>query len=187
MSHKKIDRRKQYTRKVLKESLIQLLKTEPIATISVKALCEKADINRSTFYAHYQDVFDLLTQIEDEIITGLKSYLAKYNYDSETEMIQMTEKLVEFIASEHQACVILLSPNGQTSFEQKVRALVQTHILKYWHQIGFESERVLAYSIAFILSGSIEVIHTWLKTGMKETPQEMANMIVSFINQGLVN
>src|SRR5699024_5578943 len=53
LSQKRIDRRKQYTRKVLKESLIELLKNKPIATISVKALCEKADINRSTFYAHY--------------------------------------------------------------------------------------------------------------------------------------
>ena len=53
---KKLDRRKKYTRKVLKESLIALLADDkPISAVTVKEICERADINRSTFYMHFSD------------------------------------------------------------------------------------------------------------------------------------
>lgn len=50
----KNDRRVRYTKKVIKESLLELLKTTPFEQITVKALCQKAEINRATFYTHYE-------------------------------------------------------------------------------------------------------------------------------------
>ena len=73
MSSKKIDRRKKYTRMVLKESLLEILKSKPITSITVKEICERADINRSTFYSHFNDQFDLLFQIEEELIDDMIS------------------------------------------------------------------------------------------------------------------
>ena len=51
MKQEKIDRRIKYTKHALQEAMIELLETHPIAKISVSMLCEKADVNRSTFYA----------------------------------------------------------------------------------------------------------------------------------------
>lgn len=53
---------------VLKESLMKLLKEKSISTITVKEICVLADINRSTFYSHYLDQFDLLNQTKDYLI-----------------------------------------------------------------------------------------------------------------------
>ena len=69
MKSEKIDRRIKYTKTLLKNSLVDLMREYPIAKISVKMLCETADINRSTFYAHYSDQFDLLITLEREVIT----------------------------------------------------------------------------------------------------------------------
>ena len=63
------DRRTRYTQMVLKKSLIEWMEQKPLAKITIKELCERADINRCTFYAHYRDQYDLLQQIEDEIIS----------------------------------------------------------------------------------------------------------------------
>ena len=65
------DRRTRYTQMVLKKSLIEWMEQKPLAKITIKELCERADINRCTFYAHYRDQYDLLQQIEDEIILSL--------------------------------------------------------------------------------------------------------------------
>ena len=46
--------------KRIQEALLELLKVKNIQQITVRAICEMADINRSTFYAHYLDVYDLL-------------------------------------------------------------------------------------------------------------------------------
>ena len=60
MKELKMDRKTRYTRMVLQDSLIELMKEKPISKITIKELCEKADINRTTFYAHYTDQYDLL-------------------------------------------------------------------------------------------------------------------------------
>ena len=61
------NRRTLYTKKVIKESLIELLKTREIHQVTVTDICKKADINRGTFYTHYKDAFDLFQSMEDEL------------------------------------------------------------------------------------------------------------------------
>lgn len=75
MVEKKTDRRILKTKRVLRESLLYLLLL-PIQKISVSLLCEKSDINRSTFYTYYSSPMDL-ESIEDEI---LKNYAGR-RYD----------------------------------------------------------------------------------------------------------
>ena len=56
---KKLDRRTAYTRMVIKESLYKLLEKKHLSEITVKELCAQADINRTTFYRNYMDIYDL--------------------------------------------------------------------------------------------------------------------------------
>ena len=62
------DARVRYTREVIRKSFLELLKEKPAAKITVKELCEKSGINRSTFYKHYADVYDLMEKLEEEIL-----------------------------------------------------------------------------------------------------------------------
>ena len=62
----KTDRRVQYTKRALTSALIDLMRENHISKISVKALCAAADVNRSTFYAHFRNQYDLLAYIEAE-------------------------------------------------------------------------------------------------------------------------
>src|SRR5699024_9614754 len=63
----KIDRRISRTKKRLRESLTTLMQEKPVQSITVREIAELADINRSTFYLHYQDVYDMVTQIQDDM------------------------------------------------------------------------------------------------------------------------
>ncbi len=65
------NRRTLYTKKIIKESLIELLQTNDIHQITVTNICNKADINRGTFYSYYKDAFDLLQSIEEESLIEL--------------------------------------------------------------------------------------------------------------------
>ncbi len=60
------DRRIRYTKQVLKDSLFELMQETPVEKITVKELCARADINRATFYAHYDTMTALLEEIEVE-------------------------------------------------------------------------------------------------------------------------
>lgn len=61
------NRKVRLTKKVLKETLVELLLVKNIAKISVTELCDKADVNRSTFYSHYSGLEAVLNEIEDEL------------------------------------------------------------------------------------------------------------------------
>ena len=68
MKSEKIDRRVKLTILILKDALIKAMLNTHISKISVKQLCEMADVNRSTFYAHFQDQYHLLESICQEAI-----------------------------------------------------------------------------------------------------------------------
>ena len=72
------DRRVRKTRQQLRRCLAILLKEKKIQEITVREIMEMADLNRGTFYLHYRDVFDLLEQIEKELLSGLDAALQKY-------------------------------------------------------------------------------------------------------------
>ncbi len=62
-----MDRRTAYTRMVIKDSLIKLLEDKHLSEITVKAVCELAQINRATFYRNFMDVYDVYEQMEEEL------------------------------------------------------------------------------------------------------------------------
>ena len=67
MPETKNNRRVRFTRSALREALIDLILEKPLVSITVKDICARADINRSTFYLHFKDVTDILRTTEDEI------------------------------------------------------------------------------------------------------------------------
>ena len=68
MPEARSNRRVRFTRSALREALIDLILEKPLVSITVKDICARADINRSTFYLHFKDVTDILRATEDEII-----------------------------------------------------------------------------------------------------------------------
>ncbi|WP_226645376.1 TetR/AcrR family transcriptional regulator [Mesobacillus subterraneus] len=182
-----MDRRKKYTRMVLRESLMDLLKNKPISNITIKEICELADINRSTFYSHYSSQYDLLNAIEEEFIEDMVATLNQYNFSKEEEALKMTEKILEYIAQNSDVCQTLLSENSDIHFQKKGMMITQEFIFKNWITDSHFDRETFEYINIFVVSGSIYVIKNWLENGMDKPPREMAEIINNFINRGLSN
>ena len=96
--HMKIDKRVRYTKMFLKEALIKLLNEKPISRITIKELCEEAEINRATFYSHYQDQYDLLDQLEQEMFDKPLLYIESLKEDaSENRVKQIVKEILHNI------------------------------------------------------------------------------------------
>ncbi len=180
----KLDRRKKYTRKVLKESLITLLADKPISAVTVKEVCEKADINRSTFYTHYSDQYDLLEKIEEEITEDMANYLNRYSYMIEEESIQLTQKILEYITDNKIVFRTLLNRNASPTFEKHMMKLTRQFMMNNWRAGSHVKEGDSKYLSTFVISGAIHVIKDWIENDMDKLPEEMALMINNFINYG---
>ena len=70
------DHRTRVTKMLIRRAFTDLLRVKPVQSISIKELCEKAGVNRGTFYAHYASVHDLLMQMEDEMLAEINEVLS---------------------------------------------------------------------------------------------------------------
>ena len=76
MNDKKDSARVRMTKQMLRQAFTQLLLEKPIQNITVRELCEKAQVNRGTFYIHYKDIYDLMESIEEQMTRELGSVLS---------------------------------------------------------------------------------------------------------------
>ena len=187
MKRETADRRIKYTKTMLKNGIIELLEEYPISKITVKKLCETADINRSTFYAHYSDAYDLLQQLEREVLQELMEHISKHTFTEKTEeIVQVLNVMLEYIGENSDLFKVLLSENGNSSFQKDIMQITQQKSITDLYNSKNIDARTSEYIQSFLLSGSISVIKEWLQAGMVETPQELSKLIAKLLYEGLL-
>lgn len=185
MEEKKMDRRIKYTIMVIKESFIKLLKQKPIAKITIKEICEDADVNRATFYSHYLDQYDLLHQIEQELIDDITRYLNSYNLQDGSEApVEMLVKILEYVKDNYELFDLFLNSNGDIQFLQEFEKVIDQQQLLPKTVRSSLSDEDAEYLFLFFANGSIGVIQKWLKNGMKTSSKEMAELILNAVIKG---
>jgi len=179
---KKENRKIRYTKMVIRDSLMELMKNKSILSISIKDICDLADISRSTFYAHYKDQYDLLRQIEEETLAYFENMLDKYkDKHSKKETTQMLEEMLTYIANNFNSIQVLLSENGDILFQKKLFQHFTNHSLvtDYLAERQKDDEARAYYSV-FIVHGSIGLVQHWLKTNMSIPVPQLAKMLLQW-------
>lgn len=186
MKSRREDRRVKYTKMVLKQSLIDLLKRKSIDKITVTELCEIADLNRSTFYAYFSDPLDLMHQIEGELLRDLNVYIGDARFIADqAETFQLITRIFEYIAANADLCLVLLGENGDFAFLKELLAYVQQLGAREWEGVAAVDAEMVDYLSLFGVNGCIGVVQKWLQSGMRKTPAEMAGIIIKLMYQGL--
>lgn len=178
MISKKENRKVRYTKKVLQDSLIELMREKPISKITIKALCDKADINRSTFYTHYTDQFDLLRTIEDETISWLKEVAKSLIQETKHDVIMpLLVSVMEYIVDNSKHLQVLMSEQGDINFQKQLFMIIYEICgLNFTENQKTESNSKELYLI-FVVNGSVGVIRQWLKNGLSYSANEIAQVI----------
>ena len=180
----KEDRKTRYTRKALQDSLIELMKEKPISKITIKELCENADINRTTFYAHYTDQYDLLRKIEDETLSWAKdafNTLISKTAD-EHETIKGIEGICQYFVENSKHLQVLMSEQGDMDFQKQLFTLVyQLCGIDSSASHNGDADTKELYSI-FVVNGSVGLIQHWLKNGLNQSAKEIAEIIFNMAN-----
>ena len=115
---------------IIKESLIKLLQTKDIHKITVTDICKEADINRGTFYTHYNDPLDLLQNIEDELFNKILEYLSE---DTNPEsLLTVLTKVFELAKDNKELCKILLFKEGDNRILNRILYIANNdNIIKF--------------------------------------------------------
>lgn len=166
------DARVRYTKKVIRENLIELLQEKPLKKITVKELCERAEINRATFYKYYLDVYDLFEKIEDDFLEDLNQRIGQ-SLDSDFQETLIL--ILRSIQEQSQVYLALFSENGDPQFPEKIMMRCYEHSvlpMKTRFQTLTPSEQEWLYY--FLAQGLSGVISRWIIGGMKEDVEDVA-------------
>lgn len=174
---KKINQRVMLTKTMLKSSLIEILKTKSIYKVSIRELCERSEINRSTFYKYYGSQFDLLTEMESDVLTLVMESLSDQSGQdtrSLSEMCHYLEDNIEF-------CRLLINNNIDPQFPEKVFSLPQVQQMIN-HVLGDKyNSTEYEYVSSFLMYGAYQIIRIWINKEKRESPEEIADLILKQI------
>ncbi|MCM1227223.1 MAG: TetR/AcrR family transcriptional regulator [Clostridium sp.] len=175
----KDNQRIRLSKMLFKNSLIALLKKKPVYQISVTELCEKAELNRSTFYKYYGNVRDVLTEIEKETLEQGQKCMQEIEVSGINYAIQPLYRLLCYIKENKELYQMILNNSADDNFSS---VMIQDTIdfLKSKCQNILDDNNNFSdsdYIFQYILSGCIRVIQSWLNSSMTESPKEIAQLI----------
>ncbi|WP_114604374.1 TetR/AcrR family transcriptional regulator [Staphylococcus sp. EZ-P03] len=117
-------RKTNQTKRKIKEALIQLMKQTHFDLIAIHQIAEAAGITRSTFYRYYDDKYELLEEIEDEVIQRLNELRKQFKSKSDgTEFYEkaLIKEMFDALYPYADTIHLLLSFNTHASFEMKLK------------------------------------------------------------------
>ena len=172
----KVDRRVRKTRALLLQGLVKMMETHDIQDISVKELTELVDINRGTFYLHYDDIYDMLHKVEDEMFQEFNEIMEQEPMVNQP--LSSHGPLLEFfrfLDRHRDLTKVMIGPHGDLAFVNRLKDQIKKRTLQVLESA--QSDANYEYLCSFIITGCVGVVETWLKEEHPQSPEEMAEIL----------
>ena len=166
------------TQKFIMSTFMQLLEGESLDKITVRDIVEECEINRNTFYTHYDSIEDIITEMENELVVSIDSYLknciiAEYGLNP-YYFIQFINAIY---SSNPEFCESLVSVHNYHFLAEKIKKVFKKQLINSM-DIPDKDKQILDFKIEFYLSGVSSVYIEWIKQG-KPCPFEELSVIIN--------
>ena len=180
------------TAKKMDKALISLLEEKSFEYITVREICKRAEVNRSTFYLHYENTVDLLDETAKYLLNDFMSY---FSVDAKSVIEKFSESSLDelnFISDEYLhpylsyikdnkrvfSTVMLHSVSfGFSEIFQRLYENIFNPILERYNYPTADRR----YAMMFYLNGITAVVTEWLKDGCEKTIEEISKIIYGCI------
>ncbi len=179
----KTDARVRYTQHIITTVFLDLLKKKSLEAITVKEICEKAEINRSTFYKHYPDVYGVMEELEDEAIHAFEALLLSTDTANTRTLL---ETILHALSDNQDIFQTSMTNETCTHFIEKLSTRCMKYVTPLLPLSPSLPPQYTFFALQYINGGITNIIQEWMKNGMKESPMEMAALIEAF-NSGVLN
>jgi AcrR family transcriptional regulator len=189
---KKEDRRIQKTRKTIKKAFIELLNEKNFEEISVNDIANRADINRGTFYLHYQDKFDLFEKYVDELLNELTSKIKISNQEKDQMKKEIDDKdnnpyvlFFKHFQAYSSFYKPILSFKGGPYFYMRFIEIIKDYYLQQYNKLPKHNEKQKLDKeilINFVAHAHLGVINNWLQEDMTKTPEYMGEQLSALLS-----
>lgn len=181
------DQRTRITKKLIRESFLALLSKKDIRHITVKELCETAQVNRGTFYKYYLDVYDLKEQIENEFLQEFTDSVDRFAKSGALDSVYEVCRTVFALLKENaELCQILLGRDANDGLIDKFVKIGRDIFIAAYPGMfpQAETEKLERYYL-FISGGCVVSLRKWILSGMREPVEAMAKELSGIMTEGV--
>ena len=173
------DRRVIKTKRSIQSSLVEMMKDTPYQEISVTNLCKRADIGRGTFYLHYNDIYEVVQELEDSLLESFKDIAFQYFEEENTQGLQkLISACLTWIQNNPDMFRVFLFPSNYDFYQRFETYAID---LFYYHSLKYHPTKAPAetrYSITKDFCGIIGAVRIWFKEGMSVAQEAISKVLV---------
>ncbi|SDW84189.1 transcriptional regulator, TetR family [Marinococcus luteus] len=185
LSSETTDRRIKKSKKAMQQALLEWMEEKDFKSITITNIVQRADVNRGTFYKHYDYKEQLLEDIMDEITADLKEAFRKpYKSKAMLELPELTApsvKIFEHVLKHDHFYTLVIASNMLTGFQYKLvsilRGLVLEDLLQAAGDEGIDQRLQAGYHSHAIFGLIVE----WVHGGFEHKPDYMAEQLLLII------
>ena len=158
------------------QAFLKLLDEKEFAYITVKEICQKAGVNRSTFYMYYEDTIALRHDIENDVmdqIPVLSDMPSEITTDK--QFVDILERFFSYIEENSRMFRILILQSDNRAFN---RRLIDAVLEKYRILSRANSERLAKYEYVFIVSGVIGLLGAWIEEDFPVSAKKFSELVL---------
>ena len=183
----KDNQRSRLTKILMKQAFLTMMHEKPAEKITVKDICEKAEVNRSTFYIHYTEPNDILMEIEDDTIALVVQAISSIGAleDDSPDARKYLLVFLRHIQRNDEILRTLLIDNSNHHFRRKLQT-VALELAKDAFDINL-SDTLKSCAYLFIVSGSIELLMNWIQSDYALSEQVLCDTLLALCGGCLRN
>lgn len=190
----KIDRRVRKSKEAIRTALVKLLKHKNIEDITVTEIAKEADVNRKTFYNNYENIYQVIEEIENDIVISFTDLLSKINLD---EMLKQPLKFFETLTNivqkdfEFYSNLVQAQRLGGFNLVLKITETLKESVKANLPKELFKDKFTMEFSIDYMITGMMEGYTEWLQNpkeiSLEKLTSTMSTIMFSGLNGVLTN
>ncbi len=174
----KIDRRIIHTKRSIRNALVELLTKKDIDNITVRELADTASISRKTFYNYYTGVYDVMQEVEDNLMAQFDAYLAKVHYSELlNDPTKMYVRIGEVLSQDADFYRYLLSIDRNSSFMIRLISMIRGKLKVSMREQLALADRHLDVLLEFLLPAVMNAYHYWFNHSSDFSIDELSRLM----------
>lgn len=180
------DRRVIKTKRAIKSAFAKLLSEKDINDITISDIAAEANINHKTFYNYYGGIYEVVGEIEDDIVRLIDKEVTGIGFQNSLQSPYLIfEKLTKVIKTDTDFFGYLLGMNANVSLESKIADLLKSKFKMFVLQDVEISELRLNLMAEFIISGMVAVYRRWFNSDRSEPIETISKEMQLLAFEGL--
>lgn len=182
----KDNQRTRLSKKMFQNAVLELLEEKGgIEKISVRELCARAELNRSTFYAHYAEPREVLTEAEEDILCETAAHIKKIGEQKTGGGKEYVSSFLRYIRGNDKVFRVLLVTAADPAFKSRFMQLSLMNLFEHM-RLSMEEDRQ-QYVYSYLLNGSFGVITQWIRSDYAAAVPELVELLFTLNASALTN